>query len=420
MRLRTLLLLTPFVAACGAEEDQSKPTLRIQSPADGGVGPADGAVRLSATIKDKVDDPSQLALIVESDLDGELCRRVAGTDGEVRCSAVLSEGEHVLTYMAIDEAGNRATGSRTWTAAAAAEQDVDGDGVLASEGDCDDADPAVFPGADEVENGVDDDCDGVTDEGTAASDDDGDGFTEAEGDCDDADAAVGPDAVEVLDGVDNNCDGLIDEGTDEDNDLDGYTEVEGDCDDTDGTVSPGATEGVNGVDDDCNGIIDDGTAAYDDDGDGFAEVDGDCDDAEPLSAPGLAEATDGIDNDCDGDVDEPDGTWTGTLELSLVGDVEATCAADLVIGVDRTTTPALVGEGACDGATLTTLTLTAELVDDTAWVAELGIETTGGAVALTELVLVRDGDALSGSASGDVTFDDGAIATLDATCAAAR
>ena len=47
------------------------------------------------------------------------------------------------------------------------------------------------------------------DEGTAWGDDDGDGFNESGGDCDDADAAVHP-AAEELPGVpgDENCDGV--------------------------------------------------------------------------------------------------------------------------------------------------------------------------------------------------------------------
>jgi hypothetical protein len=39
--------------------------------------------------------------------------------------------------------------------------DDDGDGVDACSGDCDDADPLIFPGADERCNGLDDDCDGA-------------------------------------------------------------------------------------------------------------------------------------------------------------------------------------------------------------------------------------------------------------------
>jgi hypothetical protein len=43
--------------------------------------------------------------------------------------------------------------------------DVDGDGFSVADGDCDDNNAAVHPGATEVENGIDDNCDGVIDEG---------------------------------------------------------------------------------------------------------------------------------------------------------------------------------------------------------------------------------------------------------------
>lgn len=85
--------------------------------------------------------------------------------------------------------------------------DGDGDGYPASE-DCDDADPAINPGATEVfYDGVDDNCTSLDDD-----DADGDGWaSDAHGgdDCDDGDAAVNPYAEEVCgDGVDNDCDGL--------------------------------------------------------------------------------------------------------------------------------------------------------------------------------------------------------------------
>ena len=85
-------------------------------------------------------------------------------------------------------------------------------------------------------------------------DDDGDGYTENDGDCDDTDATIYPGATDIEDGIDNDCDGEIDEIFDMDGD--GYTENDGDCDDTDATIYPGATELEDGIDNDCDGEID--------------------------------------------------------------------------------------------------------------------------------------------------------------------
>ena len=57
-------------------------------------------------------------------------------------------------------------------------------------------------------------------------DDDNDGFTENEGDCDDTDASINPAATEIEDNIDNDCDGEIDEGFGESGtviDVDGNT-----------------------------------------------------------------------------------------------------------------------------------------------------------------------------------------------------
>jgi len=106
--------------------------------------------------------------------------------------------------------------------------DADNDGVMSDE-DCDDLDASVYPGALEVCDGVDNDCDDETDEGVSTTyyaDSDGDGFgaednsTEAcsppsgyvpnENDCDDTNGSIHPGAVEECDGIDNDCDEDLD------------------------------------------------------------------------------------------------------------------------------------------------------------------------------------------------------------------
>ena len=114
------------------------------------------------------------------------------------------------------------------------QKDDDGDG-WADVYDCDDDNPAVHPGAGEICDGVDNDCNGLTDDGDGNvlaetvfyADVDGDGHAgstfskracdKPEGyyptndDCDDVDASTYPDALELCDGVDNDCDGVVDD-----------------------------------------------------------------------------------------------------------------------------------------------------------------------------------------------------------------
>jgi hypothetical protein len=180
------------------------------------------------------------------------------------------------------------------------DDDNDGHNSIAYGGtDCNDNDSTVYPGAEEVCDGKDNNCDGRTDEGFP--DTDGDGYTDCGGDCDDTNPHIHPRAQEVCDGKDNDCDGRTDEGF-YDNDQDGHAKCGGDCDDNNPAVYPGAEEVQDGIDNNCDGQIDEMATMeeIDSDLDGYP-MSSDCNDRDPTIYPGAPElCADGKDNDCDG------------------------------------------------------------------------------------------------------------------------
>lgn len=190
---------------------------------------------------------------------------------------------------------------------------IDGDGDDSTScQDCDDADSTVFPGAPQVCDEVNNDCEDSEWPAVPETevDDDGDGVAECQGDCDDTSGQVFPGAPQVCDGVNNDCNHPswpgVELTNDGDDDLDGFSECGSDCDDSNGSVFPGAPQVCDGVNNDCSdpNWPDVPQVEIDLDGDGFSECQGDCDESNVAINPDNVEECNGVDDNCNGLVDE--------------------------------------------------------------------------------------------------------------------
>ena len=268
-------------------------------------------------------------------------------------------------------------------------------GYVSNSADCRDTNDTIYPGATEICDGEDQNCDGVIDDGVTTrlyADLDGDGFGDAEApldvcglpdgtsrnddDCDDSVAEIYPGADELCNGIDDNCDGDADEGAvdapawyyDGDGDTygncrsvvyaceppGGYVAVDSaldcDCNDGDAGVNPGEAEICDGrTDENCDGQTDEtgatgGTVWYaDSDRDGYGDPTGsvsacsapanyvanadDCDDGSRSISPSATEVCNGLDDDCDGSIDSGaanPSTWYRDADSDGVGDAAST------------------------------------------------------------------------------------------------
>ena len=326
-----MLLLTACTLDTALQKAETPPTGCIATPevCDGIDNDCDD--RVDDTDPDRVDAPTWYADVDEDgwgnpDWSRAACERPEGAvandddcadaDAEVhprapeRCNTWDDDCDTL-----VDEDDPGLVGAPTWY------HDVDGDrygnpadtiraclcpaGYLLNATDCDDADPAIHPGATEVCNAVDDECDGRVDEDDpdlvgasiwyrdADLDAYGDrlhavsactcppGYLGNDDDCNDANAAIHPDAIEICNALDDECDALID-GADPDlvgaptwhHDADGdhhgspsdtleaclrpagYLSDATDCNDANAAVHPGATEVCNRLDDECDTLVD--------------------------------------------------------------------------------------------------------------------------------------------------------------------
>ena len=195
-------------------------------------------------------------------------------------------------------------------------------GFVSDSTDCLDTNDTINPNANEVCDGLDNNCDANIDENTAVDaptwylDSDSDGFGDLNSpqnscsqpslhvgnndDCNDSLGTINPNADEVCDGIDNNCDTNIDENTAvdaptwyADGDSDGFGDLtttqmacsqpngfvsdSTDCVDTNGSINPNANEICDGIDNNCDTVTDENTATdaltwfRDNDNDGYGD-----------------------------------------------------------------------------------------------------------------------------------------------------
>jgi hypothetical protein len=237
-----------------------------------------------------------------------------------------------------------------------------GNGFVRIIGDCDNSSAAINPSLAEICDGIDQNCNGLIDDGIPKQnyyrDADGDGFGDLNvntdpnnlnprldcvapngfvsnnGDCNDANASIHPNVSDPCNGINEDCDAQTDEDgggptffADVDNDgfgdptvaqsactrPIGFVENANDCDDKNAQINPNT---LWYADPDTDGYGAGLGFQTCNPGAGWARQNGDCDNSSAAIRPGLAEICDGIDQNCDGQRDE------GIAQLTYYQDVD--------------------------------------------------------------------------------------------------
>jgi large repetitive protein len=219
-----------------------------------------------------------------------------------------------LCYLDVDDDGIGGTGTALSGDLTCTETDQQTGFPLSSDShDCDDSKSDVFPGASEVCDGYDNNCDGSIDFGDEELEGDTDFFPDG-----DSDGYGSPDELAVV-----ACSDSV---------VDGYVTNSDDCNDADGDISPNGKEICDEIDNNCNGLTDNDDLSelepveyyqdfdHDFEGSPYSSIFSasctppanhsannlDCNDYNNAINSAADEICDGIDNDCDDLTDEDD------------------------------------------------------------------------------------------------------------------
>jgi hypothetical protein len=301
------------------------------------AGPAPSCDDGVACTIDRCDPATDSCIGVPDDArcdDGQFCNGGETCSASANCvpgtAPVCDDGLSCTT----DVCDPSAAGGRGGCVARAPDRDGDTYGDAACSGtDCDDTDPAIHPGATELCNARDDNCDGRTDETFACVPGSAQGCIlgactgsqTCSSSCLWSACTVG--TTEVCNGVDDNCNGVADEGF---TCILGRTQAcaVGSCPGTQACVA-GCTWGActatppevcNGIDDNCNGLIDEGFSCIL--GQTQACWVGSCAGTQTCGAGcawgscvvSAVEVCNGADDDCNGAIDETFACRLGTTQ----------------------------------------------------------------------------------------------------------